>query len=172
MSGANFSAFRRHKSGHWRFPSTSSSDSSIDFRFRNAEKWFDERRRTLSAAPPGLKTPVSPSSDLEEIRIPSYDNFDYVGSELAPDTYMNLLPDNWESIKWRDGMVNDVRTAWFRLPPDIQEGECTEYSVDLPLFIYKCGQTILNALPFNNLAQDDYFIMLFQHYYNKYLFSV
>jgi hypothetical protein len=169
MSGGNFSAFYRNKSGYRRSP-PSSSNASIDFRFRNAEKWFDERRAFLK--PPGLKKPVPPPSDLDEICIPSYDEFDYVGSNLEPDSCVNLLPDNWESIKWRQGMAKDVRSAWFRLPPDIQEGECKEYSVDLPLFVYNCGQISLNAIPSDILAQHDYFMMVFQHYYNKYLFGV
>lgn len=172
MSRANFSAFYRNKSGYRRPPPT--SDSSIDFRFRNAEKWFEERRVFRAAPPsPGLKKSVHSPSESEEIsNIPSYDCFDYTGSELEPDKYVNLLPDNWESLKWQQGMAEDVRSEWFTLPPSIQEGKCTEYSSDLPLFIYECGQTTLNALPFYNMLQHDYFMLAFQYYYNKQMFGV
>jgi hypothetical protein len=172
-AGADFSAFRRNKTGYRRSPpSQFASDSSIDFRFRNAEKWFQERRALRSAPPPGLKKPVPLPLALEEIRIPSYDDFDYVGTDVMPDSCVRLLPDNWESVKWQQGMANDVRAAWFRLPPEIQEGECAETSLDLPLLIYESGRTALEALPFMGLVQHDYYMLLFQCYYNMYLSGV
>jgi len=183
--GGDFSAFHRNKKGR---RSPTSTDSSIDFRFRNAEKWFDERRVARQPAvttppnapkPPAVSNRSSPpglkrgSKDVDfwnrdELCIPSYDKFQYNEMGVEEQT-VNLLPDWWHIGKW-NGSVNELCSEWFQMPPDIEEGECIDASIDLPVLIYQSGQSAVDSLPFIDSLQQGIYMDIFQQYY--YMFMI
>jgi hypothetical protein len=181
--GGDFSAFHRNKKGR---RSPTSTDSSIDFRFRNAEKWFDERRNarlsTVSdpskpiivsnkSPPPGLKRGAKDVDfwESEELYIPSYNAFTY--NELdTEENRVNLLPDWWHTNKW-NGSVEELRSVWFQMPPDIEEGYVVDASIDLPVLIYQSGISAVDSLPFINSIQHDCYMALFQQYYHMFMYT-
>jgi hypothetical protein len=182
--GGDFSAFHRNKKGR---RSPTSADSSIDFRFRNAEKWFDERRATRlttvasnaskppvvsnRSPPPGLKRGSKDVDfwDYNELCIPSYDKFEYNEMGVEEQT-VNLLPDWWHTAKWND-YVNELCSEWFQMPPDIEEGECIDASIDLPVLIYQSGQSAIDSLPFVDLLQQGFYMDIFQQYYHMFMIT-
>jgi hypothetical protein len=162
------------------------------------EKWFDERRQTVrvsstsasaSASPPPTNTsvnttvtcqslPPSPPGlkrwakntdfwNKDELHIPTYDEF--VFKDAGPSKKStNLLPENWYANKWRSGYTNDVCSAWFVLPPNVEEGDCYVESDDLPLDVYKSGRAALDSLPFVGDIQYDFYMTIFQEYYRAF----
>lgn len=173
MRQTNFSAFHRNRHSYKK----SGDDSQIDFRFRKAEKWFDERKAgkiTVCSTPvskPVIVTPVcSPpglsvySYTIDELQIPSYDAFNYEEKQDTPDI-VDLLPTNWQIIKMLENTKN-IHLAGFTLPPDIEVGECIDDNIDLPINMYKVGCIVLNSLPFNGLEQRDFYMNVFCSYFN------
>jgi hypothetical protein len=178
--GGDFSAFHRNKKGR---RSPTSADSSIDFRFRNAEKWFDERRSarnivtnkptvTNKSPPPGLKRGAKYVDfwELDELRIPPYDKFDYIDRE-SNITTENLLPEWWHTSKWTEHSLEELRSAWFHVPPKIQEGDCVDMSLDLPVLIYQSGASAVDSLPFVDLLQQGFYMDVFQQYYHMFMIT-
>lgn len=173
MLNANFAAFHRNKAGSHR---KVRGESCVDFRYRNVEKWFEERRaiRTPSISttvkpPPGLKR-GSRDTDLwnkEELAIPTYNEFQFSDTDLIENT-VNLLPKRWYTSKWPNGYADGIRNVWFQLPPDIEEGYCVDESDDLPLTIYESGRVALNSLPFIDLVSYDFYMTAFQEYYKMF----
>lgn len=182
MRQSNFSAFHRNRYSYKK----SRDDSQIDFRFRNAEKWFDERKAEKTSdisspvSKPVIVTPITRRSPppglsihpytIDELRIPSYDEFKYDDREEAVADSADLLPTNWQLIKMLEN-TKDIRLAGFTLPPDIEEGECIDDSIDLPINMYEVGCVALDALPFNDLQQRDFYMDVFCNYFNVLLHS-
>lgn len=173
MVEANFSAFHRNKAGSHR---QVQRESFVDFRFRNVEKWFEERRAvrapnasTVVKPPPGLKR-GSRDADLwnkDELAIPTYDEFQFSDTDLTENA-VNLLPKRWYSCKWRNGYVDGIRGVWFQLSPDIEEGDYVNESDDLPLTIYESGRAALDSLPFVDLTGYNFYMTVFQEYYKMF----
>jgi hypothetical protein len=179
MLEANFAAFHRNKKGGHR---EVIGRSCVDFRFRNVEKWFDERRAVRTQPPipsvkrvsyrlppPGLKREAKDADiwDKDELVIPTYDTFQFTPNTNEVKDCVNLLPDNWYSEKWRNYLDN-TRSDWFALPPKAEEGDCVTESDDLPFAIYQSGRAALDSLPFVNAVDYNYYMVVFQEYYKMF----
>lgn len=178
MREANFSAFYRNKRSY-----REASDSSIDFRFRNMEKWIEERKAVKSVPVP-IPDPVTPNmsetinkknihrvppglTKVDDIHIPSYDDFlyDENSTKDEPIWSVDLLPPNWQIIKSLHN-IKDIRLAGYNLPPHIEIGDCDNNNDDLPLNMYEAGDIALDALPFTDNTQRDFYMNIFCTYFN------
>jgi hypothetical protein len=183
MLEANFSAFHRNKKGVNR---EVLGKSCVDFRFRNVEKWFEERRHYARVSPPssnGNTASRSPPPGLkrgarymdlwskDELRIPTYDEFKFSETSSVEET-ANLLPKGWYSSKWQNGWAYGIRNVWFLLPPDIEEDDCDMESDDLPLNVYEGGRAALDSLPFVDYLQYNFYMTVYQEYFKMFRSSL